>query len=65
MKRSDVPSDFAFIAPVRVEFDGGKAGYLFMNIKDDEQTISRDLPVAPKIVTFAPNYSLLANIRKE
>jgi hypothetical protein len=65
VKRSDVPSDFAFIVPVRVEFDGGKAGYLFMNIKDDEQTISRDLPVAPKIVTFAPNYSLLANIRKE
>lgn len=65
VKRSDVPSDFTFLVPVRVEFEGGKSGYLFVNVKDDQQTISKDLPMAPKNVVFAPDHSLLANIKKE
>jgi hypothetical protein len=65
VKRSDVPADFAFLVPVRVEFEGGKAGYAFVNVKDDQQTITKDLPMAPKNVVFAPDHSLLANIRKE
>lgn len=65
VKRSDVPQDFTFLVPVRVEFDGGKSGYIFVLVKDDQQTISKDLPMAPKNVVFAPDYSLLANIKKE
>lgn len=65
VKRSDVPADFTFIVPVRVELDGGKSGYVFVNVKDDVQTVTKDLPMAPKNVIFAPDYSLLANIRKE
>jgi hypothetical protein len=65
VKRSDAPPDFTFLVPVRVEFDNGKAGMFFVNVKENEQTITKDLPAQPKNVVFAPNYSLLANIRKE
>ena len=65
VKRSDVAPDFTFLVPVRVEFEGGKSGYLFVNVKDNEQTITKDLPMAPRNVVFAPDFSLLANIKKE
>jgi aminopeptidase N len=65
VKRSDVPPDFIFLVPVRVEFEGGKSGYLFVNVKDNEQTITKDLPMVPRNVVFAPDFSLLANIKKE
>lgn len=65
VKRSDVPPDFTFLVPVRVEFEGGKSGYLFVNVKDNEQTITKDLPMVPRNVVFAPDFSLLANIKKE
>ena len=65
VKKSDVSPDFALIAPVRVDFDDGKSGTFFAVVKGDEQTISRDMPMKPRDVVFAPDESLLANIHRE
>jgi peptidase M1-like protein len=65
VKRSDVSSDFVVVAPVRVDFDGGKSGTFFAVVKNDEQTITRDLPMKPRDVVFAPGQSLLGNVRRE
>jgi peptidase M1-like protein len=65
VKKSDVSPDFEIVAPVRIDFDGGKSGTMFAVIKGDEQTIKRDLPMKPRDVVFAPDESLLANIRRE
>ena len=65
VKKSDVSPDFVVIAPVRVDFDGGKSGTFFAVVRGEEQTISRDLPMKPKDVVFAPDESLLGNIRRE
>jgi hypothetical protein len=65
VKRSDTAPDFQFLVPVKLEFDGGKSGYMFVNVKDAEQTVTKDLPLQPKNVVFAPDHSLLANIKKE
>lgn len=64
-KRSDVSPDFMIVAPLRLEFDGGKVGTTFVVIRNDEQTTTQMLPAQPRNVVFAPNHSLLANIRKE
>jgi hypothetical protein len=60
-----VRDDFMMVAPVRIEFDGGRAGFFFMSIGKNEQTVSQDLPAVPRKVIFAPDHSLLANIRRE
>jgi hypothetical protein len=65
VKKSDVPPEFVFMVPVTVEFEGGKEGTFIMMVKDAEQTITRDLPMRPRNVVFAPKHSLLANIKKE
>ena len=65
VKKSDVSPDFMVIAPLRVVFDGGKSASLFVVVKGDEQTISKDLPIRPRDVILGPDYSLLANIRRE
>jgi hypothetical protein len=65
VKRSDTSPDFNFIAPVRLEFEGNKVATLFVQINQDAQTIQKQLPARPRNVVFAPDHSLLANIRKE
>lgn len=65
VKRSGVRDDYVIVAPIRLEFDGNRVGTLFMPIKKNEETMSQDLPSAPKKVIFAPEHSLLANIRRE
>ncbi|MBV8545017.1 MAG: hypothetical protein JO088_09745, partial [Acidobacteria bacterium] len=65
VKRSGVRDDFMMVAPVRIELDGGKAGYFFMHITKNDQTVSQDLPSVPRKVVFAPDHSLLANIKRE
>ncbi|MGH9420757.1 MAG: M1 family metallopeptidase, partial [Thermoanaerobaculia bacterium] len=65
VKRSEARDDFMIVAPIRLEFDGNRAGTIFMPIRKNEETMSQDLPAAPKKVIFAPEHSLLANIRRE
>lgn len=65
VKKSDVPPEFVFMVPVTVEFEGNKQGSFVMVVKDAQQTITRDVPLKPRNVVFAPGHSLLANIRKE
>jgi aminopeptidase N len=63
--RRGVPADFMTIIPIRVDFDGGTAGYLYMINKQDKESITRKVPKRPKNVVFAPDNSLLANIRRD
>jgi hypothetical protein len=65
VKRSGVRDDFVIVAPVRVEFDGNRAGVFFIQIRQNEQTVTQNMPSVPKNVVFAPDHSLLANIRRE
>ena len=65
MTRRDVAPDFFTIIPVKVEFDGGKAGYLFVVNKEDQQSMTYKVPAKPRNVVFAPDYSLLASVRRE
>jgi hypothetical protein len=65
VKRSGVPDDFVMVAPVRVELDGNRAGVFFIQIRQNEQTVTQNMPSVPKNVIFAPDHSLLANIRRE
>jgi hypothetical protein len=56
------------VAPVRVELEGKKFAMLVVSSKDNEKTLTIDLPVEPRSVTnvvFAPDHSLLANIKKD
>jgi hypothetical protein len=65
VKRSGVPDDFVIAAPIRVDFEGNRAGVFFIQIKQNEQTITQELATVPRNVVFAPEHSLLANIRRE
>lgn len=65
VKRSGVRDDLMMVAPVRLEFDGDRAGIFFMTIRKNEETVSQELPAVPRKVVFAPDHSLLANIRRE
>jgi len=65
VKRSGVRDDFTMVVPIRVEFDGNRFGYMFMKIRKNEDSVSQDLPSEPRKVVFAPDHSLLANIRRE
>ena len=65
VKRSGVRDDFMIIAPVRVDFEGNRSGVFFIPIRQNEQTATQELPAVPRSVVFAPDHSLLANIRRE
>jgi hypothetical protein len=65
MKRSGVRSDFQMIVPIQIDFDGGHAGIMFMQIRQNEETVTQELKTVPRKVIFAPDHSLLANIRRE
>jgi len=64
-KKSDVSPDFVVIAPIRLDFDGGKTASTFIVVKGEEQTISKDLPLKPRDVVLGPEGWLLANVRRE
>jgi len=65
LDRRDVRDDFMVIIPVRVEFTDGKVGLLYVVNKEPKQTVTQKLPGNVKNVVFAPEYSLLANIRRD
>jgi hypothetical protein len=62
--RRDVSDGFVAVIPIRVEFDGGKAGYIFIPNKQNKQTITQKVPAKPKNLVFAPESSLLANVKR-
>ena len=54
------------VAPaIRVDFDGGTVAYLYMINDQDKQSMTKKVPKRPKNVVFAPDHSLLANIRRD
>jgi hypothetical protein len=63
--RRDVPDDFKTVIPVRIEFEGGTIGYLYMINTQPQQSITQKLPKRPKNVIFGPDHSLLAHIRRD
>lgn len=65
VKRSGVRDDLMMVARVKIEFDDGRAGIFFRAIRKNEETVSQELPSVPRKVLFAPDHSLLANIRRE
>lgn len=65
LERRDVSDDFTAVIPVRVEMEGGKMGYLFLPSRTSKETVVRRLPAKPKKVTFAPDFSLLASVKRK
>lgn len=65
VERRDVPDGFSVPIPIRVEFEGGKGGYFYIPSKPGKQTVTQKLPAKPKTVTFAPDYSVLASIKRK
>lgn len=65
VKRRDASAAFMTIIPVKVEFEGDKHGYLFVISNQEKQTATFKVPLRPKKVIFAPDHSLLAEIRRE
>jgi hypothetical protein len=63
--RRGVADDFKTIIPIRVDFGGGKTGYMYMINTRPQQSITQKVATRPKDVTFAPDFSLLANIRRD
>ncbi len=63
--RRGVPPDFMTIIPIRIDFDGGGIGYMYMINKEDKQSMTQKMPKRPKNVVFAPDFSLLAHIRRD
>ena len=53
------------IIPVRVEFDGDRRGYVWVHSRGPKSTITQKLPAKPKKVVFAPDWSLLAQVRRD
>jgi hypothetical protein len=62
--QADVPAGFSATVPVRFEFGSDKWSYLWLTV--DEPTRTFDCPLAgkPKKVTFNPNFSVLARVKK-
>jgi aminopeptidase N len=65
VERRDVSDGFVTPIPVRVEFDGDKMAYLFLPSKGAKETFTRKLPAKPKNVVFAPDSSLLSNVKRK
>ena len=64
IERRDVPEDFVAFIPVRVDFGGGKHGYVYIANKQSKQSITQKMPMKPVKVEFAPDSSLLALIKR-
>ncbi|HVR41512.1 MAG TPA: M1 family aminopeptidase, partial [Thermoanaerobaculia bacterium] len=65
LKRSNVGSNFTTVIPVRIDYEDGKSGVTFIMNKAAEESVTRKLAAKPKTVVFAPEHSLLADIRKD
>ncbi|HEV7765314.1 MAG TPA: M1 family aminopeptidase [Thermoanaerobaculia bacterium] len=65
VERTGVADDFRAIIPIRVDFDGGTAAYFYMSNKQPKQSVTQKVAKRPKGVVLAPDYSLLANIRRD
>jgi hypothetical protein len=63
--RRGVPDDFKTIIPIRVEFEGGKTGFFYMTNTQAKQSTTQKVAQRPKNVVFAPDFSLLAHIRRD
>lgn len=63
--RRGVPDDFKTIIPIRVEFEGGTTGFFYMINTQNKQSATQKVAQRPKNVVFAPDYSLLAHIRRD
>ena len=64
LERRDVSDGFTTVIPVKVEMADGKSGFLFLTSREAKESITRKVPVRPKNVVFAPESSLLANIKR-
>lgn len=64
LERRDVSDGFVAVIPIKVEFEGGKAGYIFIPNRENRQTVVQKLPAKPKNLVFAPDSSLLANVKR-
>ena len=65
VKRSGVSPDFMTLIPIEVKFEDGKTGHVFVVNRKDEESATFKLPSKPKSVVFGPDYSVLAQIRRE
>jgi len=65
LERRDTSDSFSTVIPIRVEFDGGKMGYVFVLSKNAKDSVTRKMPMRPKNVVFAPDSSLLANVKRK
>lgn len=64
IERRDVGDDFVTVIPIRVEMEGGKTATLFIRNEETRQTVSFTVPARPTDVTFAPDSSLLAYVKR-
>ena len=64
-ERRNAAESFMTIIPVRVEFDGNRHGYVWVYSRGSKSTVTQKLPAKPKKVTFGPDWSLLASIRRD
>jgi hypothetical protein len=63
--RSEVGEGFTTVIPVRVDFEKASSMVFYIVSNKEKQTVTHKLPAKPKSVTFAPDYSLLATIRRD
>ena len=64
LERRDVSDGFTTFIPVRVESADGKAAVILIPSKQAKESITRRLSAKPKNVVFAPESSLLANVKR-
>jgi hypothetical protein len=63
--RSEVGEAFTAVIPVRVDFEKAPSIMFYIVSNKEKQSVTHKLPAKPKSVTFAPDYSLLATIRRD
>jgi hypothetical protein len=65
VERRGVPDDFKTLIPIRVDFEGGTSGTFYMFNTQPTQSTTQKLTKRPKSIVLGPDYSLLANIRRD
>lgn len=64
VERQDVSDDFRVPLPVRVTLRDGREAMVLAMVDEDAESFSFPLPERPKKVELAPDWSVLAEIRK-